>query len=118
MTNNTWQERFDKLYGASGELGKFLVMKYGSHIHHGTVMELVKDFISSEIALAKQEDRELLLAKVAGLQKIKSEKCNTCGGCGDPPKCNGGADWAYVGAYNDALWDVSIELKKPLPTKE
>ena len=62
-TNEEADKEFENEFGKDSELNKFLTLKYGTHIHHEPVMNLVKSFIHT----LRIEDRTSLLAEVEGI---------------------------------------------------
>lgn len=106
---NDGDKLFDEKFGEKSELGKFLALKYGTHIHHGPVMNQVQNFIHS---------RELAL--VEGLKaQIKDYKCEACketqyltyfvchnGGDCDLDDCFRGINCPHVAALSLAIAEL------------
>jgi len=55
-----YMAEFEKELGADSELGKFLALKYGTHIHPGAVSERFKDFLRSHLeSIAREAENEV-----------------------------------------------------------
>ena len=62
-------EEFDKKLGKNSELNKFLVLKYGSYIHHESAFNLIKEFISQALTEQQEAVKEIVskeLLRMAG----------------------------------------------------
>ena len=96
-------ELFDKRFNLFTSSKDFITLT--PPIITDKILQEIKQFISEHF-LPKSKVRE----KIEKMKIEKSEKCSHCGGSGDTMKCQGGSDWAYKDAYNQALQDLLKDL--------